>query len=311
MIQGIQPMPNIPVGELAALATALLFSFGSILFTLSGRQIGSPLMNRMRLLIAVGMVLVLHWLLIGTPLPVNPSGHALFWLSISGVVGLVLGDASLFQAFVMVGPRVSMLMMALAPVLSTILAWLFLGEQLGVQELAGIFITVCGIGMVVGSRQAAPPDTGEPHNNRYYLIGLLFGLGGASGQAGGLILSKIGMADNFPPISANLIRMISAALVLWVLAAARGEITSSFRTVKAHPAALRMMLVASLTGPTLGVWLSLVAVQNSPIGIASTLMSLTPIFLIPMSYLVFRERITRLSIAGTVVAFAGSAILFS
>jgi drug/metabolite transporter (DMT)-like permease len=304
-------MPNIPVGELAALATALLFSFGSILFTLSGRQIGSPLMNRMRLLIAVGMVLVLHWLLIGTPLPVNPSGHALFWLSISGVVGLVLGDASLFQAFVMVGPRVSMLMMALAPVLSTILAWLFLGEQLGVQELAGIFITVCGIGMVVGSRQAAPPDTGEPHNNRYYLIGLLFGLGGASGQAGGLILSKIGMADNFPPISANLIRMISAALVLWVLAAARGEITSSFRTVKAHPAALRMMLVASLTGPTLGVWLSLVAVQNSPIGIASTLMSLTPIFLIPMSYLVFRERITRLSIAGTVVAFAGSAILFS
>src|SRR5512145_1333270 len=102
------------VGELAALGTSLCFSFGSTLFTLSGRAMGSALVNRVRLLIAALLVMLLHILTFGQVLPLDAGTGPWFWLGLSGLVGFVLGDAFLFQAFVLIGPRLSMLMMALA-----------------------------------------------------------------------------------------------------------------------------------------------------------------------------------------------------
>jgi drug/metabolite transporter (DMT)-like permease len=60
----------------------------------------------------------------------------------------------------------------------------------------------------------------------------------------------------------------------------------------------------------LGVWLSLLAVQNTNIGVASTLSSLMPIFLIPISYFAYGERVTKQAVFGTVVAFVGMVLLF-
>lgn len=305
------------LGELSALGTALMFAFGSTLFTLSGRQIGSALVNRTRLLMAVIFVMGLHWLWYGSPLPLDAGAHPWFWLGISGFVGLALGDAFLFQAFVLVGPRISMLMMALAPVLSVIMAWLFLGETLDLKEILGILITMGGIAFVIAERQKAKNPTeassmnnAHAHDNRRYLLGIAFGFGGALGQAGGLILSKIGLANDFPALSGNLIRITVALLAIWALSLVRGEIVSSYRTLKAHPNAVLMMLVAAFTGPVIGVWLSLIAVQHAPVGIASTLMSLTPIFLLPISYFVFKEAVSKQAIIGTIIAFTGTALLF-
>jgi drug/metabolite transporter (DMT)-like permease len=58
------------------------------------------------------------------------------------------------------------------------------------------------------------------------------------------------------------------------------------------------------------VWLSLIAVQNAPVGVASTLTSLTPVFLLPLGWLFFKERITQRAVVGTALAVAGTAILF-
>jgi len=53
-----------------------------------------------------------------------------------------------------------------------------------------------------------------------------------------------------------------------------------------------------------------VAVQNANIGVASTLSSLTPIFLIPISYFMFKERATKQAVVGTVIAIVGMVLLF-
>src|SRR3954464_6296100 len=141
------------IGELAALATSVCFSLSSIVFTFSGRQLGSTLNNRTRLLIAILLVMVLHTLLYGQPLPLNAGTERWFWLGLSGFVGLALGDGFLFQAFILIGPRLSMLMMALAPVLGAIMAWIFLGENLTLTAVIGIIVTVCGILIVVAERR--------------------------------------------------------------------------------------------------------------------------------------------------------------
>ncbi|RIK34721.1 MAG: EamA family transporter, partial [Chloroflexi bacterium] len=103
------------LGELAGLATSVCWSFTSVFFTLSGRQVGSAVVNRVRLLMAVVMVSLLHWAMEGSLLPVDAGLERWGWMGLSGLIGFVIGDAMLFQAFVMIGPRLSMLLMALAP----------------------------------------------------------------------------------------------------------------------------------------------------------------------------------------------------
>ena len=162
-------------GELAALATSVCFSATSTLFTFAGRQVGSVVVNRTRLVLAVCFLIAAH-LLLGTPLPVHVAGERWFWLGISGIIGLVLGDAFLFQAFIWIGPRLSMLMMALAPIIASLMAWLFLDEILSVMQILGILVTVAGIAWVVleqnGQRKISKLET------RNYLMGFWgFGVG--------------------------------------------------------------------------------------------------------------------------------------
>ena len=299
------------IGELAAVGTSLCFSFSSILFASSGRELGSILVNRTRLLFAILFVIVLHTILYGQPLPLGAGNERWFWLGLSGFVGLALGDSSLFQAFILIGPRISMLMLALAPVMSVILAWIFLGEALSPMTILGIIVTVVGVLIVVGERRGGEVEAkGEPTDRRRYLLGLMFGLGGGLGQAGGLVLSKIGLAHNFPALSGNLIRLIVAGIIIWGLAIVNRQFLSSYRELKAHPRAVMYVTVGAIIGPIAGVWLNLVSLQNTNLGVSSTLASLTPIFLIPISYFVYGERITKQAIVGTLVAFIGIVLLF-
>lgn len=298
------------IGEFAAIGTAIAFAFGSTLFTISGREIGSPLVNRTRLMVALLFVVGLHWALYRQPLPVGAAGHALFWLGLSGFVGLALGDAALFQAFVLIGPRLSMLMMSLAPGLSVLFAWAFLGERLTAQELAGILLVIGGIGVVVTERRGRAQVQHDALPARVHLLGLLLAFGGATGQAGGAVLAKVGLENDFPALSGNLIRITAALVAVWLFTIIRGQAANSFRTLRAHPRALGILSIAAFIGPTIGVWLSLIALQNTSVGVATTLMSLTPIFLIPVGYVVFKEQITWQSVVGTLVAFGGTMLLF-
>ena len=299
------------LGELAALGTSIFYGFTSLLFTFSGREVGSLLTNRARLLFALLFVMGIHWISFGQLLPLNAPPDRWLVLGISGFLGFVVGDGCLFQAFILVGPRISMLMMAFAPALSVIFAWLFLGESLSVQELVIISVIMGGIAWVVSERPKKVIDEiASARDSRKHIIGLLFALGATVGQASGFILSKVGLANDFPAFSGTLMRLASAFVAVWLVSIVRGELSSSARTLKLHPRALRFILLGSFVGPVLGVWLSLVAVQRASVGVSSTLSSLAPIFLIPISYLVFHEKISKRAILGTVVVIVATCVLF-
>ncbi len=300
---------SLPIGELAGLTTSICWSFTSIFFTLSGRQVGSAVVNRTRLVLAFIMVSSLHLITQGELLPLHADPERWGWMAASGVIGFVIGDACLFQAFVMIGPRLSMLLMALNPVMGAVLAWALLSETLAAGEMVGIALAIAGVAWVVTDRRNG--RDGLPDASlRYYVIGVLFGLGGALGQASGLIASKKGLEGDFSALSGNLMRLTVATLVIWALAAANGQMRPTAHKLREHPRAIRFILGGAVAGPFLGVWLSLIAVQNAPVGVASTLMSLTPVFLLPLGWLFFKERITRRAVVGTALAVAGTAILF-
>jgi drug/metabolite transporter (DMT)-like permease len=301
------------LGELAGLATSVCWSFTSIFFTLSGRLVGSPVVNRTRLLFALLMVSGLHWVTQGTLLPVYAESSHWGWMALSGLIGFVIGDAFLFQAFVMIGPRLSMLIMALNPVIGALLAWLLLDETLAAVELLGIGLAIGGVIWVLADRQ-----NGESQSNprakegglRYYLVGVLLGLGGAFGQAAGLVASKQGLADDFSALSGNLMRLVVSTAVIWLFTLFQGNLTPTVRALRDQPRAIRFILTGAVAGPFIGVTFSLIAVQHAPVGIASTLMSFAPIILLPLGWLFFKECITARASAGTILAVAGTAILF-
>lgn len=292
-------------GELAALGTAVCWSFTAIFFSYAGRRVGADVVNRNRLLFALVYLLVAHRLLEGTFFPAGVEPFRWSWLAVSSLLGLVLGDAFLFRAYVLIGPRLSMLMMSTVPIFSVLFGRLLFNEAITVLETAGIVLAVVGIAWVVTEGQGSD----ESVDRRQYRRGLLFALLGALGQVANLVTARYALVDNFPTLSATLIRIAIALVVLWGAAGLRGQIGPTLRHW-GDRRALRAVALGAVVGPFLGIWLSLVAVQNTRLGIASTLMALPPVLLIPLEFAAFRQRVSRRGIAGTVVALGGVALLF-
>jgi drug/metabolite transporter (DMT)-like permease len=293
------------IGELAALATSFFFAMTALIFTSTGRLVGSQVTNRMRLTFALVYLLVLNIVLFREPLPFSAGSSRWIWLSLSGVIGLSLGDAFLFQALISVGPRLGTLLLSLAPIFGSIIAWIFFGEILTALQIIGIVLALAGIAWVVTSHRE-PPNTPHGHTRRGVILGVLAGLG----QAVGLVLSKQGMFGDFSPFQANAIRMLAAVIFTWALTAFEGKVTSTFTALREKPQAIRLLLVGAFMGPVLAVSLSLLAVQHAEIGVASTLTGLSPVIILPISYFVFKEKIGWQALVGTLLAIAGVAILF-
>lgn len=293
------------IGELAALATSMTFAVNSAFFTVAGRKVGSVVVNRMRLVFALFFLIIAHVLFLGTLYPVEAGADRWLWLGLSGIVGLVLGDAFLFQAFVWVGPRISMLMMSLAPIIAAVTAWMFLGESLSLLKIMGIALTIGGLIWVILENNHY-----RNRENRNYLKGILFGLGGATGQALGLVLAKYGLGGSFSPLSGNFIRMATAMIGMWLITLVQGKGISTVKTVLTDNQALIYIAGGAFVGPFVGVSLSLLALQYADVGVASTLMALPPIFLLPVSHFFFQERFGWGAVVGTMVALSGVAVLF-
>jgi drug/metabolite transporter (DMT)-like permease len=307
-------MPSHLIGETAGVCTSILWTFGSILFTQAGRRIGALSVNAFRIIFGIVLLGATHLFVFGTIIPqANPSQF--FYMGLSGVVGLTIGDYAYFGALVLIGPRRGVLLMSLAPIFSAISAYLVMGEILGLWAIIGIATTLSGVGLVILEREG---NSGEvPLSKRQKTIGILLGLGGSLGQGIGLVISKYGMiaaADNpiapLNPLSATLIRMVVAAIFIWIFVLTAGKWSNVLDSLKDKKGITRTF-GGAVTGPFLGVWLSMVAVTYTKAGVAATLISLMPVMIIPVVWILFKQKTSWRGILGAGIAVIGVAILFS
>jgi len=293
------------VGEIAALVTAASWSLSYVFFTTAVRMIGSTALNRLRLTIALGFLIVAHLVISGTPFPFHAALTRWGWLSLSGIVGFAIADTLLYQALFFLGAHRCSLVMVLVPVISTLLAWGIFGEALMPLQGAAILLVVGGIALVLWKRDLPK----EQLPSRDYVLGILCALGAACAQSLRYIFSKQGMAGGFPVLSTNVIQILAATVATWVWAFITPLDRPNFEKL-CHPRGRWTTFAGAFTGPFLGVTLSLVALQLAPVGIASTLMALPPIFLLPLSRFVFKEHIHPRAVAGTALAMVGVALIF-
>jgi len=292
-------------GELAALGTAFFWTITALAFEFAGKRVGSVSLNLIRLCIGFAFLTVFLAVYRGAPLPLDATFHHWFWLSLSGLVGFTIGDYLLFKSFILIGSRISMLIMALVPPLTALIGWVVMGERLSPANFLGMALVIGGISFVVLERS---PSQGQVKLSRP-LRGILAAIGGAVGQAVGLVLSKYGM-DDYDAFAASQIRIIAGSLGFCVVISAMGlwrRVGSALR----DRIAMRTMTLGAFFGPFLGVSFSLVAVKYTATGIAATIMAMVPVLIIAPSVLLFKEKLTAREIIGALVAVAGVAVLFS
>ena len=291
------------LGEIAALAAAVLWSGTSIAFTEASVRVGSMVVNVTRLIFAT-LFLALTILAFGVDLSV--SAEQIFYLVLSGFAGLVFGDTFLFKSFEHIGARLSMLFMSLAPPIAALLAFIFLGEEISIWGAVGIVVTIAGIAIVVLQREEVPSS-----EYKISRIGILYAVLGAVGQGVGLIFAKLAfnVADLNGFVAAE-IRIVTAAIILIPLVIFSGRFQNLFKVYRNNLPALKFTIVGAILGPFLGITFSLIAVANTFVGIAATLMATVPIIMLPIVRVYYKEKLTWKSIAGACMAGLGIAILF-
>ena len=290
-------------GELAALFTAVCWTISSLAFALAGARVGSLAVNIIRLVMALLAFMLVGALTAGELIPFHAPAATWCWLSLSGFAGFFIGDLCLFRAFVEIGPRLSMLIMALAPPLTALAGWLALGEKLTPLNITGMAVTLAGVAWVV----TETPEHGAPH--KFSWRGGWLAFGGCLGQAAGVVLAKPGMAGVGSPFAATEIRLLTGLGCFLLLAVTLGWFPQIARGCR-DKRALAQMGLGALMGPFLGVTLLLFAITRIPTGLAQTFASLTPVLIIPFSAAIYRERVSWRALLGALLAFLGVALLF-
>ena len=287
------------IGEIASLLTAICWTLSAIYFEKAGRRIGSLSVNIIRIFLGVIFLGITTYFTRGMFFPMDATAYNWFWLGISGIVGFFLGDLFLFKSYTIIGSRTSQLVMSLAPMITAIIGWFFLQEILSFQSILGIVVSVTGIMIAVA---------GKKLKLNVPLQGFLYALGGAMGQAVGLILSKKGMGD-YDAVAATQIRAIVGFAAFAILVTIMKRWKRVLFTIR-DKKGMKATTIGAIFGPFIGVTLSLYAVQHTSTGIASALMALTPIFIIVPSAIMFKEKITAPQVIGAVISIIGATIFF-
>jgi len=312
------------MGEILSIIVAVIWTITALFAEVGSKRFGAIQMNVLRMAGTLLFLGVALWVLTGSVCPVGMSPAAWGWFLASGLVGFVLGDWCLFNSYVVMGSRFGQLMMTLAPLFAAFAGWAMLGEQLTLQAWLGMAITMAGIAIAVHDKPATsaqPASVAQPaaagvslresQPPRFSLVGFLLGLGAAAGQGVGIVLSKMGMVlytSDYAAVSGTFVRSVAGLAGFLLIYWWRGD-RHRMRNGLHDKVAVQSALGAIITGPCIGVSLSLFAVTLAPAGVASTLMALTPIFILWPSKWLFGQPVTARQVLGTVVAVAGTAVL--
>ena len=308
------------LGETISLVVAFSWTITALCSEVASKRLGALQLNVIRMLLSLLLLGCTMWIFTGSPFPLYANTQAWIWLLMSGLVGYVFGDFCLFNSYILIGSRFGQLFMTLAPPTAAFASWMMLGEHLHMQAWLGMTITLVGIGMSVLNKGSQ-----ESHHKvelKLPVKGGLFGIGAGVGQGLGLVLSKVGMnyyeagvpegmdaVNDLLPFASTFIRAIAGSLgFLCVMALQRQFYTLpvALKDSKGMKAAIG----ATLTGPFIGVSLSLMAVQYTEAGIASTLMALVPVLIIWPAHLLFKQEVKPLEIVGAVISVIGASLFF-
>ncbi|RUT03162.1 hypothetical protein DSM106972_054700 [Dulcicalothrix desertica PCC 7102] len=290
-------------GEIAALVAAVLWAFASVVYGRVGAHIPPLHLNLIKGIIAI--VLLLITIVATGKLSLVIAPVPLCLLLLSGVIGIGLGDTAFLAGINSLGARRLLLLETLAPPMTAVFALIFLHERLNASAWCGVLLTILGVAWVISER------TEKEVNSSLPLRGVIFGLLAAVANASGAVLSRAALVNtNINPLWAALIRLSAATLFLLPLIVwQQDKSKTSILSYSKQGRVVAATCFAAFCGTYLGIWLQQTAIKLAPVGIASTLLQTSPIFILPLA-LWTGEKVSIRAVIGVIIAIAGIALLF-
>lgn len=309
-------------GELISLSVAISWTICALFAEVASKRMGSLPLNVIRMALSLLMLIAVMWISTGHPYPYGADGATWKWLLISGLIGYVLGDFCLFNCYILIGSRYGQLLMTLAPAAAAISGRFILGQSLPAVKIIGMLVTMAGIAT---SLYRKPENGNSMEDGKLPVKGIIFGAIAGICQGIGLVFSAKGLTcyeasllrsgidpdtmRNTIPFASTAIRAVMGltGFTLWTLLSGHG---ADLRKAACDRRGMLFALGATITGPFIGVSLSLMATLYTEAGIAQTIMALTPILIILPTWLIFKQKVTVKEIIGALIAVAGVSLFF-
>ncbi len=235
-----------------------------------------------------------------------------FWLGLSGIIGLTLGDYFAFTAYSILGSSRTSLFSTFAPVAALLLGIVILGESINAVGVIGMMISTGGIIWFIQSTQKS---NDKAIDKSQVLKGITYAILGAIGQGLGLVCAKKGLnithdaGTDLSAVHATWIRMGIGTLAAYSIAVFKRNVWTELKIITLSKSIITPLLTGTLFGPVMGVSLSLFAASQIPVGIAQTIFSLLPITVMLAATLSGREKINAPSVIAAVICMVGVFVL--
>ncbi|VVE78778.1 membrane protein [Pandoraea sputorum] len=289
---------------LAALGAALCWACSGMIAITPVRQAGSFPFNYARMLLVFAMLLFALAVLRGWP---SLSLEQWLRLTVSGLIGILVGDTILYTSLGRLGPRRNSIVFATNAPMTAVLGYFWLGEALGWRAVAGVALVTAGVALAIafgGRREDAHHWESVRGDVR---VGVAIGLTAALCHSIGTLIAKPVMAAGVDPVGASAVRVGVSALGLTILAARRGRgIFSDFT-----PGTLALTAASGFVGVAVGMTLLLYGMGHGNTGVIATLSATTPVMVLPLLWIRTRQRPAAGAWWGALIASAGVALIFN
>lgn len=288
------------LGCIAALGSAAAWAVGSLLWRKIGDDVSPLGMNLGKGLL--GLVFLGGALAIFGIEPVDT--RSLVYLGISGLLGIALGDTFFFMALVRLDPRLTLLLGSVGQVFTVLMAVVFLEESPSATAWVGIVLVIGGVTWVMRERQETDEEEGVRGRRSW---GIVWGLLAALCMSAGTICAKKGVAD-VSALEGTFLRLAVGMAGLALFGAVRRQLGSWLSPFR-DPRVLRSILAAVLVIIFGGFWLSLLALKCIDASVAIILMSVEPLFVLPLVAIFRKEKVSLRAILGAFVAVGGVGLI--
>jgi len=292
------------VGEIAALGTACLWGLSTYMHTNAAKLIGAwPLtLCRTPLVlfynICIALIIGAEW--------VFPS-QSIGWILLSGVLGLGVADTLFYEGCTRIGARTGSILWQMTPCVTAVIAFFTLGESLTLLNLVGMFVI---IGSVLSITSQNDDQTATHVDSKEWRYGFKLVLVSVLALGLSHVCIRKGLSYGLDPLMGSILRIAAAASCAWIAATILGQHHKIFEHKDNMKKAMKIVLVASFVGTTIGNWIALFSMKYAKAGIAASLISMTPLAVIMITAVVDKQMPSRRVVLSVLTACGGSALLF-
>ncbi|MBP6909558.1 MAG: DMT family transporter [Candidatus Saccharicenans sp.] len=286
-------------GEWLALASAVVWAIAVILFRKSSLTIHPIGLNLGKNLLAL-ILIVLTSLITGASFWPAVPARTTWLLLLSGFLGIALSDTLFLWTLKLLGASLTAIVDSVYTPFVIILSFIFLGERLNWQQLAGVALIVLAI-IIITRSQSDNPDGPAPR--RHFILGLILGNVAMALVAVAVIIIKP-VLNEVPVVWATGIRLAGGTLPLLFLPLFP-QFRSMFRPLL-KPNNWKNLAPASFLGTYLSLLFWIGGIKYAFASITAALSQLSTIFVFILAALFLQEKITRTRIIAVLMAFLGA-----